>query len=234
MNFNFSLPQILNFFYMIFVLLVSLSVHESAHAYVAEKRGDPTGRMLGRITLNPLKHLDPIGSILVPALMFLFGLPVFGWARPVPVNTRNLRNFRLDNALVSAAGPLSNFCLSLVSTFSMAVYLALAGTERFYGELNQDYSVPRLLFMFSTVNLLLMAFNFIPIFPLDGSHVFEALLPKGPILELYGKIKPFGFMVLLFMIMTPVLGGVLKIVMNVTMTMFIFFPLSLVSAAIGR
>jgi len=226
--------SILNFAYVIFVLLISLSVHESAHAFIAEKRGDNTGRMLGRITLNPLKHLDPIGSVVVPVFLFLFNLPVFGWAKPVPVNPRNFRQYRLDNALVSAAGPVSNLMLALVSTVAMAGYLIVVGRERFWAELGQEYTPPALMILFASINLLLAAFNAIPVFPLDGSHILEAVLPKGAASRAYDKIKPFSFLILLFLMMTPILGTILHFVLNILLMAFVFFPLTLVASIAGQ
>jgi len=234
MHLDFSAASVLNFAYMIFILLVSLSVHESAHGYMAERRGDNTARMLGRITLNPLKHIDPVGSVIVPVVLFLIGLPIFGWAKPVPVNPRNFTNYRLDNALVSAAGPGSNLLLALAGTLAMAVYLLIVGPGTFYAEAAQEYSPPALLLLFSSLNLLLMAFNFIPIPPLDGSHILEAVLPKGPVSEIYEKVRPFGFLILLFVIWTPILGVVLHFVLNLLLTVFVFFPLTLVAAVAGQ
>ncbi|MFB3850415.1 MAG: site-2 protease family protein [Acidobacteriota bacterium] len=231
---DFSLDKAMNFLYIIFVLLVSLSVHESAHAYIAEKRGDFTGRILGRITLNPLKHLDPVGSIIVPILLFLFNLPVFGWAKPVPVNPRNFKNIRMDNALVSAAGPLSNLMLSAIAVLAMAFYMVIVGPSSFYSQFEDPYSLPQLLLIFSSINLLLMVFNILPIYPLDGSHIFEAVLPSGAALSAYEKIKPYGFLILLFLIMTPILGIVLTALLNFSVKFFVFFPLSLLSQLLGK
>lgn len=230
---DFGLDKIMNFLYVIFVLLVSLSVHESAHAYIAEKRGDLTGRMLGRITLNPLKHLDPIGSIIVPIILFLFNLPVFGWAKPVPVNQRNFKNLRIDNALVSAAGPISNLMLSAIAVLIMAFYMVIVGSSSFYSQFQEPYSLPHLLLIFASINLLLMVFNILPIYPLDGSHIFEALLPSGTVLSAYEKIKPYGFLILLFLIMTPILGVILNSLLNFSVKIFVFFPLSLLSQLLG-
>lgn len=229
MNFDFSLISVLNFLFIIFALLVSLSIHESAHAFVADKRGDPTGKMLGRISLNPLRHLDLIGSIILPLILAVMNLPVFGWAKPVPVNPRNFRNYRIDNALVSSAGPISNFILALIMVFFMALYLFIVKPQKFYSEINEDYSLPNLLLQVASINFLLMAFNILPIFPLDGSHVFEAILPKGRILQSYEKIKPFGFLILLFLIMTPTLSVLLEYVINISLRLFVFFPLALLS-----
>lgn len=229
MNANFSLITILNFFYMIFVLLISLSVHETAHAYIAEKRGDPTGRMLGRISLNPLRHLDLVGSFIVPVVLFLLKLPAFGWAKPVPINPRNFKNIRVDSALVSSAGPLSNLLLTIISVFFMAIYLLIVGQEQFYAEITNSYTIPNLLLIFSQINLLLMAFNLLPIFPLDGSYVFEAFLPKGAILNAYEKIKPYGFLILLLLIMTPILDVFFRFAINGLLKIFVLLPLSIIS-----
>ena len=226
---DFSLDKIVSFLYVIFVLLVSLSVHESAHAYIAEKRGDSTGKMLGRITLNPLKHLDLVGSFIVPIALFIFGLPVFGWAKPVPVNTRNFKNIRFDNGIVAAAGPISNFILSMIGVLVMAFYMIIVGATSFYSQISEPYSIPQLLLMVVSINLLLAIFNIIPIYPLDGSHIIEAVLPKGTILSTYEKIKPFGFLILLFFIMTPLLGIVLRTFMDLVMKYFVFLPLYLLS-----
>ena len=234
MSSDLSPLSILNFAYMIFVLLVSLSVHESAHGWVAERCGDNTARMLGRITLNPLKHLDPIWSVVLPLLLFIAGLPVIGAGKPVPVNPRNFRNYKLDNALVSAAGPVSNLMLALISTLSMSGYLLAVGKDRFWSELGQEYTPPALMIIFASINLLLMAFNAIPVVPLDGSHILEAILPGGTISQIYEKIKPAFFVLLIVLMLTPVLGMILNFVLNILLMAFVFFPLTLVASIAGQ
>lgn len=156
-------------------ILISLILHECAHAYVAYRCGDPTAKMLGRLSLNPAKHLDPMGTV----FMVLFG---FGWAKPVPVNSRNFRDYRRDDFMVSIAGIVMNLTLFLLTTALMM------GLERFavfyeYGYIAQgshavDY-VMQLLYLLSSINLALAIFNLLPIPPLDGYHLVNDTLLKG-------------------------------------------------------
>ncbi|MDR1619859.1 MAG: site-2 protease family protein [Clostridiales bacterium] len=164
--------NLLNMLYSLPAIIVALSFHECAHAYVAYRCGDPTARNLGRMTLNPFKHLDPMGFI---CLLF-FG---FGWARPVPVNPRNFRNLRRDDTLVSLAGITANLILAILSMLATYIYAALNGN---------NMVIANVLFYLVIINISLMIFNLIPVPPLDGSHVLENLLIKkvGP--------RPFLFM----------------------------------------
>lgn len=158
----------------ILALVFAVSVHESAHGWVAWKCGDPTAKELGRISLNPLRHLDPLGSVILPALLAFSGAPVFGWAKPVPVALHRTRNPRTANLLVSAAGPLSNLLLAAISAAGVLL-LRPTGAP---GE-----SAPGPLFylaFFSVlVNVVLALFNLLPIPPLDGFGVVESLLPRS-------------------------------------------------------
>ncbi|GAB4110159.1 MAG: site-2 protease family protein [Acidobacteriota bacterium] len=188
------------------VLFFSLSLHESAHAWVAERCGDPTGRILGRVTLNPLPHVDLIGTILFPLIGFLAGGLIFGWAKPVPVNTANLRNPRRDNVLISAAGPASNL-------LAAAVFLAGIKLLRSFGTMESLPAVGEPLAMLFHaglfLNVILAVFNLIPIPPLDGGWVLEGLLPRwfGPLFE---AVRPFGFLLLLGLLYTGVFRSVLR------------------------
>ena len=180
------------------ILLFSVVVHECAHGLAAERCGDPTARMLGRITLNPLPHIDPIGSILVPLLLVLTpGNFFIAWAKPVPVNPLNFRNYRRDDIIVSVAGPASNILLSL--GFALVMLLALWFVPQ--GSANQRWVVN--LFMLLNygilINLFLAFFNLVPIPPLDGSHILRNLLPPEAARS-YDKIQPYGFIILLLMI----------------------------------
>jgi Zn-dependent protease len=173
------------------VVLFALSIHESAHAWTADKFGDPTARLMGRVTLNPLAHIDLIGTIIFPILLAVIGAPVFGWAKPVMVNPYNLRNRRRDGMLVSAAGPISNL---LAAGATILVFLALKGT----GLLTSPPVFTILLFLI-IINIYLAVFNLIPIPPLDGSGVLEGML-KGDALRAYESIRPYGFLILLLII----------------------------------
>ncbi|HEX6926497.1 MAG TPA: site-2 protease family protein [Longimicrobiaceae bacterium] len=158
------------------VLIFSIVVHEVAHGWVARQQGDPTAYMLGRITLNPIPHIDPIGSILVPVLLALApGGLIFGWAKPVPVNPRNFRNYKRGDILVSLAGVASNFLLAIAFTVVMALSEWLL---RLVPDLTTTWLILRTMAQYGVyINFVLMLFNLVPIPPLDGSHVFAYLLP---------------------------------------------------------
>ena len=158
------------------VLVFSIVLHEVAHGWVAYKQGDATAMMLGRITLNPIPHIDPIGSILVPILLALApGGIIFGWAKPVPVNPRNFRNFKKGDILVSLAGVTANLLLAIAFTVVMALAEWLL---RLSPDLAATWLVLRSMAQYGVyINFVLMLFNLIPIPPLDGSHVFAYLLP---------------------------------------------------------
>lgn len=158
------------------VLIFSIVLHEVAHGWVARQQGDPTAAMLGRLSLNPMTHIDPIGSILVPALLALApGGIIFGWAKPVPINPRNFRNFKRGDILVSLAGVFVNFLLAIAFTIVMAMSEWLL---RLSPDLATTWFVIRGMAEYGVIiNFILMLFNLIPIPPLDGSHVFAYLLP---------------------------------------------------------
>ncbi|MCK4282975.1 MAG: site-2 protease family protein [Candidatus Brocadiae bacterium] len=166
------------------IILPALTIHEFAHAYSADKMGDPTARLMGRMTLNPLAHIDPIGTILVPIFFR------FGWAKPVPVNPMNFRNPRRGSLITSAAGPAANVMLALVIGIGLRITIALAPTGWALG--NQTVSV---LFMWTYVNLILAIFNLIPLGPLDGHHIVEALLPYHQ-LQRYRSFNRYGMFIL--------------------------------------
>lgn len=159
-------------------LLFSVVVHEVAHAWQALREGDTTARDLGRLTLNPIPHLDPVGSFLVPlVLYFLPGDFLFGWARPVPVNPRNYRNFRAGDIRVSLAGIVSNLGLVVLCALGLAGLTALQGMSPFNGSIGS--SIATILTYGIFINLILAYFNLIPVPPLDGSHVLYHLLPPA-------------------------------------------------------
>ena len=191
------------------VLLFAVSFHESAHGWMALRCGDTTARDLGRITMNPLKHLDPIGSLLFPVMLAFAGLPVFGWARPVPISLRGVPNPRKANLLISAIGPVSNLLLAVVAAVVLKG-LVVAGQERGSGFF--EVAVAALL-----VNVSLGVFNLIPIPPLDGFGVVESLAPARMYPAVYW-LRRYGFVILfvamftgvLRMVMTPVSALILR------------------------
>ncbi|MDP3974691.1 MAG: site-2 protease family protein [Candidatus Jorgensenbacteria bacterium] len=180
--------------FIVIVLIFSVVIHEVSHGVVAERLGDPTARLAGRLTLNPLKHLDPFGSVILPLLLSLLpGGVIFGWAKPVPYDPRNMRHPARDAALVAAAGPVSNIALALVFGLLFQFFSSGGGTGAI-GEL-----FPTLLAQVVIVNVWLAIFNLIPIPPLDGSKVLFWLLPPAA-LEVRAFLERYGWFILLFFI----------------------------------
>jgi len=176
-------------------ILFAITVHEVAHGWVAYKLGDATAKMMGRLTLNPIKHIDPIGTILVPLLLATLGGFIFGWAKPVPVTWSNLKRPRRDAALVAIAGPATNLLMAFFWSFIHQI-----GTP-----------FPALTAMSEIgiyINLILLILNIIPIPPLDGSRVLASLLPPKIALK-YNSLEPFGFIILLALLVLGVLGALL-------------------------
>ena len=180
--------------YQIIAFVFAICVHESAHAWTANRCGDPTARMLGRISLNPIKHVDPIGTILVPLLGMLSGIGFIGWAKPTPVDPRNLRHPVRDDILTSVAGPASNILLGMGAVGVLFVTARVAGNA---GPNSIAEPIVLLCGAFISVNILLAAFNLIPIPPLDGSHVFRHLLPESG-KRVYDMIGYVGILLLFF------------------------------------
>jgi len=186
------------------VLLFSLSVHESAHAWTALKQGDPTAQSLGRITLNPLAHIDVVGTVVMPLLMIFTGVPLLGWAKPTPVDPRHFKDLRRGQIVVSGAGPLSNLLLALLATAGLFVAVRmLSGPLR-------DQPLVVLLSMVVQLNVLLAVFNLVPLPPLDGSHIVEWTLPHGIGHRYVRAIAPYGGLVLLALVMSGALWTVLS------------------------
>jgi Zn-dependent protease len=179
---------------MLVPALLAIILHEVAHGYIADRLGDPTARLLGRLSLNPLRHLDPIGTIAI----FVFG---FGWARPVPVNAKNLRHPRQDMIWVSLAGPLTNLALALISVLFLRCISLLETTQLASSQMFLDVSRPlRVMSAFSLyINVLLGVFNLLPIPPLDGGRVLTGILPEKQAL-LLNRFEPFGFVLLLLLV----------------------------------
>ena len=193
-------------------VLLAITAHEVSHGWIARKLGDNTAFMLGRLTLNPLKHVDPVGTILIPGMLLLLQAGfIFGYAKPVPINWKNLRHPKRDMALVAVAGPGANLLMAiawallarlglLLGENGMAlIYMGVAGI---------------------TINIILMVLNLLPLPPLDGGRVMTGLLP-GPWAYQFSRIEPYGFFILIGLLVTGVLGMVLWPVISVVMSMVV-------------
>lgn len=179
------------------VLLISLTIHEAAHAWTADKLGDPTARALGRVSLNPLVHIDWIGTVLLPLIAIYSGLPLIGWAKPVPVNTRNLREPRRDFMFIAAAGPISNLLQAVVWAIALRML-----------SVNADHGALDFLRSAVFINLLLAFFNLIPVPPLDGGNVMLGLLPPRLAVP-YSQLRQYGFLVLYALMLTGVASALI-------------------------
>jgi Zn-dependent protease len=186
---------------LIVPMVFAIVFHEVAHGLSAKWLGDPTAQERGRLSLNPLRHVDPIGTIVVPGALALAGLPVFGWAKPVPVIPQRMRNPRLGMVLSAAAGPASNFVQALVGAVLLGLLAAWYGPKAEPGTVGSFFVL--LLSYVLTINVFVGLFNLIPIPPFDGSHIVEGLLPRS-LARLYGGLRRFGFaMVLILIVVLP-------------------------------
>jgi Zn-dependent protease len=207
--------QHVDILFQLIVFLFAISVHESAHAWMASRRGDPTARMLGRVTLNPIKHIDPVGTVLLPVIAMLTHLPVIGWAKPTPVDPRNFKNPVLDDILTAVVGPISNF---VVATGAVLTLILISLTSRLGAGIvhtiplvypshldilagqTDSFMMPvsMLFYELMVINLILGVFNLIPVPPLDGSHVLRHFLPANA-LRVYDTLGMFALMALVFL-----------------------------------
>lgn len=215
-------------FFQIVAFLFAISVHESAHAWTANRCGDPTARMLGRVTLNPVKHIDPIGTVVLPLLALISHFPMIGWAKPTPVDPRNFRSQVRDDILTSIAGPISNLIVATLAVIGLAlisfsshdgrliVQIMAQTYGRAVGMLSGTPSVllpiAGMLYWFMFLNVLLAAFNLIPVPPLDGSHVLRHFLPERA-QKVYDTLGIFA-LIALFLFGGPVIGMFLSPFLN--------------------
>lgn len=185
-------------------VIFAITLHEVAHGWVAKLLGDRTAEMMGRLTLNPIKHIDPIGTILVPLIMLAVSPFVFGWAKPVPVTWENLRQPRRDMALVAAAGPAANLAMLVLWAFAMKIALALETTI--------GSGAAEFIFLMGlagvVINVVLMVLNLLPVPPLDGSRVVSSFLP-GPWAYRFSLLEPYGLIIIVILLLTGILGQIL-------------------------
>ena len=193
-------------------VLAAIILHEIAHGVVAYRLGDPTAARAGRLTLNPLPHIDPVGTLLLPLLLIVTNAPfLFGWARPVPVNFRNLRRPKRDMIFVAAAGPVTNLVLAFASAtvFKWIVHLRLPADHAFTGVLIATLTPVALMAQNSVViHVVLAVFNLLPILPLDGGRVLTGLLPLRQAVA-FSRLEPFGMMIVMLLMFTHTLGRVM-------------------------
>ena len=180
------------------IVIVALTIHEAAHAWTADRLGDPTARLLGRVSLNPIVHIDPIGTIVLPLVSSLSGFPLLGWAKPVPVNISRLRHHRRDFMIVAAAGPISNFLQAIV----------LAAVFRAVYQPGDTGMLIAVLWKAVETNLLLAFFNLLPIPPLDGGNVLAGLVPEGAA-RVLDQVRQFGFIALYLLMFSGILGDLI-------------------------
>ena len=195
------------------VLLFALSFHEMAHAWAAYRLGDTTAKDEGRLTMNPIVHVDPIMTVLFPAMLILVGSPVvFGAAKPVPVNTSNLRNPKRDHMWIAAAGPASNVILATITIIVVNLFWQPLRVGAAMGE---AWAEPTFLFLQMSlyINLVLATFNMIPLHPLDGSWILSRFL-SGNAATAYASLRPYGFLILIFLMYTGVLWQFINPVMR--------------------
>jgi Zn-dependent protease len=202
-------PRTIEILYQMIAFLFAISVHESAHAWTASRCGDPTARMLGRVSLNPIRHIDPIGTIILPLVAAVTGFTVLGWAKPTPVDPRNFRNPVMDDILTSVAGPVSNFivatgallllgCISLSSESGHTLIGELLAGGDGAASSSALVFVALLLYALMKVDIVLAIFNLIPVPPLDGSHVLRHFL-SDPVRMVYDRIGIFGLLALVYL-----------------------------------
>jgi Zn-dependent protease len=201
--------------FQIIAFVFAISVHESAHAWMANRRGDPTARMLGRITLNPIKHIDPVGTVLLPLVAALAQIPMLGWAKPTPVDTRNFRKPVLDDILTSVVGPISNFAVATIVGAGLGIIALLSNLGKsiihvlplvypnrleLLAAQTSSILMPLTLFFYelAIINIVLGVFNLIPVPPLDGSHVLRHLLPPEA-QRVYDTVGWIGLLALIYL-----------------------------------
>jgi len=206
---------------MMMALLVAVTIHEVAHGYVAFRMGDNTAKLAGRLTLNPIKHLDFIGSFLLPIILKLSGSPIiFGYAKPVPVNFANLRDFRTGTLCVASAGALANLLLAVISgwLFQLMLYTESWWVMSIFKPIAVDFV--NLLFFSVVINSVLAVFNLIPVPPLDGGRILAMLLP-AQLRAQFLQIERFGMIIIIFLLLTNTIGRILSLLLTPLINIFL-------------
>lgn len=200
---NMNLTTVQQISVSILPILFAITVHEVAHGYIAYLLGDRTARILGRLTLNPIKHIDLIGTIIVPIVLFVLGGVVLGWAKPVPINTRNLNKPKRDMALIAVAGPSANFIMAIIWALFAKLALVLV---------NLNFSEVLVLYYMGmagiSINIMLMVINLLPIPQIDGGHIVSAMLPRS-LSVYYDRLSPYGLLILMLLLLFGVLQKIL-------------------------
>ena len=198
-----ELNLISTLFVFVIPVIFAVTVHEVAHGWVASQFGDQTAKSMGRLTLNPVKHIDPVGTIVVPAIMYFTSGFIFGWAKPVPVNWRNLGHPRRDMAIVAIAGPAANL-LMLLFWAMLAKVIMLLGDD--------SNHLTQLLFIMCsigiTINIVLMILNLFPVLPLDGGRILTAMLPRNLAIS-FSRLEPYGLIILVVLLLSGILWKIL-------------------------
>lgn len=199
-------PDLLAIAIPIAIILAALTIHEAAHAWSADRLGDPTARLLGRVSLNPIVHIDLIGTILLPLVAVFSGFPIIGWAKPVPVNTSRFRDPRRDFMIVAAAGPISNLLQAVAA--AIVLHLVTPAGHSVFTPLASGSMVAAVFWLALQINVLLAVFNLIPVPPLDGGNVLAGILPPAAA-HLFDAIRPFGFIILYALLLTGALSAMI-------------------------
>ncbi len=198
-----ELNLISTLFVFVIPVIFAVTVHEVAHGWVASRLGDQTAKSMGRLTLNPVKHIDPVGTIVVPAIMYFTSGFIFGWAKPVPVNWRNLGHPRRDMAIVAIAGPAANLLMLLFWAMSAKIIISLG---------DDSNQLTQLLFIMCsigiTINIVLMILNLFPILPLDGGRIMTAMLPRNLAIS-FSRMEPYGLIILVVLLLSGILWKIL-------------------------
>jgi Zn-dependent protease len=207
--------SIYNILISIIPLIFAITIHEVSHGYIARKLGDPTAFSLGRLTLNPIKHIDILGTLIVPIISFLFIGVTFGWAKPVPINFNNLKNYRRDSLLVALVGPLSNLLMAFFWSFIVFLFIFLKN----YIHLPLIEGMQYMGLNGIIINLSFMLFNLIPILPLDGGRICNSLLPRK-FSYYFEQIEPYGLYIVMFLTFT---GLISKIIVPILLSIYPYF-----------